>query len=147
MNVAENNVPTVHHPKISRSIYERLFEAIRLGFIRAAHDCSDGGLAVAVTEMCFAGEFGARVDLAAVENRSCSTDTELLFSESQGRIVLEVPKQHEKNIQALFNDLPFSRIGSVVRGDAISFKGRAGSEVVSISRIDAKAAWKSTLNF
>ncbi len=147
MDLVENNVPTVHHPKVSRAIYERLFEAIRLGFVRAAHDCSDGGLAVAVTEMCFSGELGAEVNLAEVENRSCSTDTELLFSESQGRIVLEIPKQHRKDIETLFNNLPFSRIGSVVRGDTISFKGLAGSEVVSVSRIDAKAAWKSTLNF
>jgi phosphoribosylformylglycinamidine synthase II len=146
-NVADSRVPGVSDPKKSFACYEAIFSAIQKGLVRAGHDLSDGGLGVALCEMCFSGDLGAQVDLSAVEQSGCSTDTEILFSESQSRILLEVKPAHAEQLESLFSGLPLKRIGIVTKNDLIQIKGLKQSTVVSLSRIDAKAAWKSTLQF
>src|SRR5262249_39569168 len=65
-------------------IFARLHEAIRRGLVRSCHDLSEGGLAVAVAEMAFAGGVGADVTglRAATEGLP---DEVLLFAESATR--------------------------------------------------------------
>ncbi len=67
------------------SVNQFLTDAIRSGWVRSAHDCSEGGLAVALAESCISGEMrqGARISIAA----SCRRTDELLFNESQSRIL------------------------------------------------------------
>jgi phosphoribosylformylglycinamidine synthase len=67
------------------SVNQFLTDAIRSGWVRSAHDCSEGGLVVALAESCISGEVrhGARISVAASGQR---TD-ELLFNESQSRIL------------------------------------------------------------
>jgi phosphoribosylformylglycinamidine synthase subunit PurL len=67
------------------SVNQFLTDAIRSGWVQSAHDCSEGGLAVALAEACVSGEsrHGARISLAAAGRR---TD-ELLFNETQSRIL------------------------------------------------------------
>ena len=63
----------------------------RRGLVRSCHDLSEGGLAVALAEMAFAGGLGARVSLADVpRDADAASDLVLLFSESPTRFVLEV---------------------------------------------------------
>ncbi|MBD3391922.1 MAG: phosphoribosylformylglycinamidine synthase [Chitinivibrionales bacterium] len=145
--IDETTVPFVHKPAIAAKTYAMIHKAILSGFARACHDVSDGGLGVALAEMCFAGELGAEVDLAGVPQEGCTTETELLFSESPCRILVEVSPEHALNVESLFAYLPCARIGQVTRGDSITFRGLEGATVLSVSRVDAKGAWKSTLNF
>jgi phosphoribosylformylglycinamidine synthase subunit PurSL len=140
-------VPQVHDAREARSGYCALHAAIGKGHVRAAHDLSDGGLAVALAEMCFAGELGASVDLAKVKQMGCTLDEELLFSESPCRVLLEVPAEHTAALETLCGSLPLARIGTVERSDVITVRGLGGREALRASRIDCKAAWKSTLNF
>ena len=57
-----NNVPVVR-PEMGKKIMSNLHEAITGGFVRACHDCSEGGLAVALSEMAFAGGLGMKIYL------------------------------------------------------------------------------------
>jgi len=68
------------------AVHQFLVEAIRFGCVQSAHDCSDGGLAVALAESCVSGEVkrGAEISVDAPGRR---TD-ELLFNESQSRILI-----------------------------------------------------------
>ncbi|MEO8945075.1 MAG: phosphoribosylformylglycinamidine synthase subunit PurL [Gemmatimonadaceae bacterium] len=71
-----------------RLVIEALLEAIRGGVIASAHDCSDGGIAVALAECVMAnqdGMMGADVDLAEWDRL---TTRALLFGEAQGRILV-----------------------------------------------------------
>jgi len=140
-------VPTVHNPKESLACYAALFSAIQEGIVRSAHDCSDGGFAVALCEMCFSGELGAQVDLSLASNNGCTTDAELLFSESASRIIIEVKEPNAFRIEKLFGNLPLRRIGTVAKGDMMHIKGHRQVPILSVSRIDAKAAWKNVLQF
>lgn len=74
-----------------KSVQEVCLEAIREGLIKSAHDCSEGGLTVALAECCVTGprSVGAAVDLKDEIRPDC-----LLFGESQSRIVVTVSKKN-----------------------------------------------------
>jgi len=83
--------PPVCDPARERALIDALLEAIKAGAVRSAHDCSDGGLAVALAECAMmdrAQTFGFEVDLSAwatLPHRA------LLFGEAHGRVVLSTP--------------------------------------------------------
>jgi phosphoribosylformylglycinamidine synthase subunit PurL len=68
------------------AVHQFLTEAIRFGWVQSAHDCSDGGLAVALAESCVSGEVkrGAEISVDGPGRRI----DELLFNESQSRILI-----------------------------------------------------------
>jgi phosphoribosylformylglycinamidine synthase subunit PurL len=76
-------------------VLDLALEGIRVGWVRAAHDVSDGGLAVALAEMCIAGSHGAELawDIAGRPDLA-------LFGEGGGRIVLEVPAAARERVEA-----------------------------------------------
>ncbi len=99
---------------------EFVVAAIEQGLVRAAHDCSEGGLAVALAEMCFAGGLGARVDVGAIAHGVVASDARAadradlrLFSESNTRWVLEVPADKVAALEALAGNLPLHALGEV----------------------------------
>jgi len=87
---------------------------IRMGFVRSAHDCSEGGLAVALAECCMSGEalFGAELDLSAALNGRAD---ELLFNESQSRIVISVRRENASAALSLahWQGVPARRLGFI----------------------------------
>ncbi len=100
-----------------------LRELIRAGLIRSAHDCSEGGLAVALAEGCFnpAGSLGAGIDLSAAGSEQ-GLD-QILFNESQSRIVVSsVPEDVDAVLQLLkARAVPAFRLGTV-GGDELRIK-------------------------
>src|SRR5207248_86920 len=89
-------------------------ELIREGVVRSAHDCSEGGLAVALAESSFNpdGLLGAEVDLSHAAHRTAAT---VLFNESQSRIVIScAPNDAEKIIAMLTTkNIPHKKLGAV----------------------------------
>ncbi|MCX7920214.1 MAG: phosphoribosylformylglycinamidine synthase subunit PurL [bacterium] len=75
-------------------LHQAVLTAIAHGFIHSAHDCAEGGLAVALAECCLAGNIGAKVNLPAKR----FMPSVALFSESQSRIIVSVA---EKNLTRL----------------------------------------------
>jgi phosphoribosylformylglycinamidine synthase len=71
-----------------KAVIDVLLEAIRSGAVSSAHDCSDGGIAVALAECCIANpehESGAEIDLSSYSDLS---NRAILFGESLGRVVV-----------------------------------------------------------
>jgi phosphoribosylformylglycinamidine synthase len=112
-------------PKVTladeKLLVELLVTAIRTGIIRSAHDCSEGGLAIALAESCLAGGIGARVEAA-----SDLPGAVALFSESQGRAVVTVAADHYDALKtlAVTHATPCVRIGTV-GGDRLVITGHA----------------------
>lgn len=79
---------------LERRVQQTCREGIRAGWIRSAHDCAEGGLAVAVAESCLAGKLGAQIHLTA--NPSQRLD-ELLFGEGGARIIVSVAATEQEN--------------------------------------------------
>ncbi len=91
---------------------------IREGLIKSAHDCSEGGLAVALAESCFNPEklFGAKVDLKAGDTPAAT----VLFNESQSRIIISVAPKNLDKAESILREraVPFQRLGKV-EGDQL----------------------------
>ena len=143
------NVPKVDATR-ARSIFAQLHTAIKSGFVRSCHDLSEGGLAVAIAEMCFAGGFGANLSLDNVPHDTgagqIDPDTVKLFSESNSRFLCEVTPQNAAQFETALHGLPFAKIG-VVTDDGQLTVTSAGQMVIAQSLDALHAAWKNTLDF
>ena len=120
-------VPQVDVP-LAKQIFESVHAAIDAGVVRACHDLSEGGLAVALAEMSFAGQMGIDVDVAPALRDSGLSPVELLFSESNSRFVIEVAAGRESEWTKLLSSVPHVRIGSVSTGSDVTL--RNGAEVL-----------------
>ncbi len=128
-----------------------LGEAIRGGMVRACHDLSDGGLAIAIAEMAIASQLGVALDLAYIpivdwtDARQIVTtkNTVRLFSESPSRFIVEIaPEQwgtFEKHMRfSGVTDVTY--IGTVTNTD--TFIVREGSDtVIEVSIQDLRQAF------
>ncbi len=113
--------------------------------IKTCHDLSEGGLAVAVSEMAFAGDYGIELHLNNVPRpKSVRRNDFILFSESNSRFLVEVQEQRRKEFEALMEDVPFSIVGKVQRTRRLHVQGSDGSTVVDASLAELEQAWKST---
>ncbi|POH59235.1 phosphoribosylformylglycinamidine synthase subunit PurL [Arthrobacter glacialis] len=109
-----------------RELGEILINASRDGMIDSAHDLSEGGLAAGLVESALRFNTGARVALDEVAQRDGVDTFTLLFSETQGRAIVSVPRSEEVR----FNDMctarnfPVARIGVVdAAGGALDLQG------------------------
>jgi phosphoribosylformylglycinamidine (FGAM) synthase-like enzyme len=92
--------------------------AIGAGVVRSAHDCSDGGLAVALAECCIMDRsrpLGARIDLSAFTQLPLRA---VLFGEAQGRVVISTPDPSALREIALRHGVASTIIGEVASADA-----------------------------
>ncbi len=112
MKYKGGNLPEVD-ADVNKKIYERIHKAINDGLINAAHDCSDGGVAVALAEMAFSGGTGCRVDISRMPYKGNGREDFILFSESAGRIIFTAKPESVNKVKQIFKGLPLSEIGTV----------------------------------
>ena len=143
-------------PESGRRIFAALAAAIKRGLLRSCHDLSEGGLAVALAEMAFAGGLGATVALADVPRAAdASSDFVLLFSESPTRFVVELRSECAGELAALWNGLPVCRLGEVtgrtikheVASPGLTVHGLSGSIAINAEITRLKAAWQEPLRW
>jgi phosphoribosylformylglycinamidine synthase subunit PurL len=80
-------------------------EAIEAGLVKSAHDCSDGGLAVALAECCIVGGTGAAIaDLKSMADEGASVEG-LLFGEEQSRIILTISRSSVPQVMEMASRL------------------------------------------
>ena len=81
---------------------------IREGIAESAHDCSDGGLAVALAESCIAGGIGFRADFAIAGRWDAA-----LFGERQSRIIVSLPPDRESDLRRICAEegVPWTALG------------------------------------
>ncbi|MBO5490660.1 MAG: phosphoribosylformylglycinamidine synthase [Desulfovibrio sp.] len=114
--------------------------------IAACHDCSDGGLAVALAEMCIGGRLGARVNLDAVPALEAMNLTELLYSESAGRLLVSVRPDLAVLLDAVARWQVCARIGEVTDTGRLTMT--SGDSVLADAPVDELArAFKATLDW
>jgi len=118
------------------------------GLVRAAHDCSEGGLAVALAEMLFAGGLGANVDLAGVP---CAEDADgddvLLFAESATRFVLEIEPGNFEKVAAALKGLRFGVLGLVTERPHLKVRSIKAGYVMDEAVGALKASWTGALDW
>jgi len=141
-------VPDLRLPRACR-IHQAIHRALQDGLALACHDLSEGGLAVAISEMAFAGEVGAEIHLERVPRDRCESDASILFSESNSRYLVEVRSDDVGALLAAFDGLPAAEIGETVKYRILRVLGLNGKPVLVESLEDLKRSWQSlgeTLN-
>jgi phosphoribosylformylglycinamidine synthase len=131
-------------PRIAR----RLGAAIADGLVVSCHDCSEGGLAVALAEMAFAGGLGLEADLRALpRSRDCSSAAAQLFSESNSRYLVEVtPANYDAFARRMLN-LPFGQLGVVTGESRLVISDENSRKVVDADIEILKQAWQRTFDW
>jgi len=139
-----NNAVAALGLKAAVKLYAAIARAMRAGCVAAAHDVSQGGLAVTLAEMAFSGGLGARLDLSAAARERGLTAVELLFGESPARLALEVVKGREKEFLGFVKGLPAAEIGHVKEEPELSVSD-GGSRLFSADIARLKACWRKEL--
>ncbi|MFW6135348.1 MAG: phosphoribosylformylglycinamidine synthase subunit PurL [Chloroflexota bacterium] len=112
-------------------VMRALHQAISDGLVRACHDLSEGGLAVAAAEMVIAGRVGLEVDLRSLPRTpDVQTDAMALFSESSARFLVEVAPEAAAGFEAALSGRPAAQLGYVTQEGALRVHGIAGGVVV-----------------
>ncbi|MBF0620194.1 MAG: phosphoribosylformylglycinamidine synthase subunit PurL [Candidatus Omnitrophica bacterium] len=145
--VSGGDVPKVRAKDALKS-YAALSKAIGQGLVKSAHDCSEGGLLTALTEMAFAGEFGATLILKAVPVEGTITrDDMVLFSESNSRILVEVAPEDQMAFERLLKGVVFGMIGRVQEAPEMFVYGLKDNLCLKADVQELKEAWKKPLHF
>jgi phosphoribosylformylglycinamidine synthase len=128
-----------------KAVQEACLQAAEAGVLRSAHDCSDGGLAVAVAECCFSslnrGSVGAEIDLTGTLPAPAR-----LFSESPSRIVLSFEEAALGQMEEIA-----ARAGCLLTilgrtgGDRLIIK-TDGEEVINLAVTELETAWRTSLS-
>ncbi len=109
-----NSVPKVQFEQ-AKKIFDVIYELHCKRLLASCHDCSEGGLAVAIAEMAFAGGLGAEIKLDELAEQSDIERADvLLFSESPSRFIVEVAPKDEKSFCELTKDIPVCKLGNVI---------------------------------
>jgi phosphoribosylformylglycinamidine synthase len=125
-------------------LFAQLHQAIEQSLVRSCHDASEGGLAVALAEMAFAGGVGADVTSTGAAGLP---DEVALFSESTTRFIVEVRPERAAALEALFAGLPLARLGVTVKEPRLRITGASGEWVVWAGLEQLKEAWQKPLRW
>lgn len=139
-------------PRVDLQLAPRIFAAVHTaitsGFVRACHDLSEGGLAVAIAEMAFAGEIG--VDLMGLGNLPGAdglSDEFRLFSESTTRLLIEVQPANTATFESCFAGLPLVRLGITVTEPRLRIAGCNNEWLIWVKLKELKEAWQKPLRW
>lgn len=117
-----------------KMIQDKVLQAIREGLIQSAHDCSEGGLAVALMESAFGNELGLSATL--------DMPSEWLFSESPSRFVLSVRSENAEAVKEVFGQ-DAVEIGEVK--DTRIAEIRTQTEELTIDVKELKDLWEGAI--
>jgi phosphoribosylformylglycinamidine synthase len=142
--VASGNVP---HLDLTRevAVQRACLQAAERGLLAAAHDCADGGLAIALAELSFSS-LGRDAIGAAVEVTGPLTTTAHLFSESPSRIIVSFDPVVTDEVRAIANDnnVPFTILGQA--GGTELRIAVNGHTAVTASVADLESTWRNALS-
>ena len=169
-NIVGSKVPEVDAVS-AMQIFKAIHKAISKGLLNSCHDCSDGGIAVALSETAFSGSVGMKIDLDKIPIEKKLEDQDhykILFSESQSRFVVTVSPENFESFEKILrsercegdegydgcnrsDSIKFARIGivqedyfvitSIIKRDHLSFE----KEIVNVHWEDLKESWQKTL--
>jgi phosphoribosylformylglycinamidine synthase len=131
--------------QIETAVQTACLEAAEAGLLSSAHDCSDGGLAVALAENCFSSPNRSNVG-ADVSLSDALPSAAALFSESPSRIIISFPEHSLAQVKAFAEraNCPFNVIGKV-GGSRLRIR-LGDDEVVATDVSELESMWRSSLS-
>jgi phosphoribosylformylglycinamidine synthase II len=125
---------------LEKRVQDTVLEAIQKGLVASAHDCSEGGLAVALAECCITdakNQLGASVKLDGAKIRPDA----LMFGETQSRIIVSAKPEKAAEIEKLCkkNKVPVSRLGTVGK-ESLKIEG-----LIDLKAAEMDKAWRGSI--
>ncbi len=138
-----NDVPPVDCEKNLKTM-QALQAAISAGLVRACHDLSEGGLAIAAAEMAFAGELGVDISIEEIPTDGDEKISNLakIFGESAGRFLVEVSPENRDAFAKAMGNSACAEVGKVTDTGRIVI-----GEKIDLDIASAKAAWQGTFDW
>jgi phosphoribosylformylglycinamidine synthase len=127
-------------------LYQQLHQAISHRLLRSCHDLSEGGLAVAVAEMAFAGGLGVELEIDGLCQQQFVHPLAALFSESNSRLLCEVPVAHTESFERLMQEIPHVALGFVTEDPMVKIAHR-GAPLIALSCQQLRQAWWEPLDW
>jgi phosphoribosylformylglycinamidine (FGAM) synthase-like enzyme len=142
--IADGRAPVLDL-EAERAVQTACLRAAEAGLLHSAHDCSDGGLAVALAECCF----------SSLNRDACGADIDItgdydaitrLFSESPSRIVISFDESALGDIEEIVAaaSCPLTLLGNV-GSDRLRIVSD-GEEVIQLDVAEMEKAWRGSLN-
>jgi len=140
--VLGNTAPKVNVKK-GKKLMSRLSKAIEKNLVLSCHDCSEGGLGVALAEMAFAGGIGMNLSLKGVpRGEKIKEDDTLLFSESNTRFIAEVPMSKKNAFEHFMRGVSIGLLGTTTPERHFRVSGQKGDNIVITTTEDLKESWQ-----
>ncbi len=136
------NVPSLDNPEKLFKSYHSLSSAINSGLVKTAHDCSEGGLGVALAEMCIGGRIGAKID---IDGTGKGTLWSRLWGESLGRIIIAVSLENEAAFLKHMTGSTTTYLGTIENTQSLSITD-GFDEIISADVSQMVQSWQSTLD-
>ncbi len=127
--------------------YAVTHKAITKELVASCHDCSEGGLAVALAETAFAGGLGLEINVRKIKTEGTLSDIETLFSESNSRFVVTVNPAHAQEFEEIIQDTVWSRVGKITDRGRFVCRGLDDRSVIDLDIHELKEAWQKPLRW
>lgn len=137
-----NNVPKVD-AKNNLKLYQKYYQAINNNLIASSVSLTRGGLAVALAKASIGGKLGVNISLNKVSD-IIPRDDFILYSESQGRILVSVNPKNKNKFEKVFENVPHSLIGKVIDNQRFTIEGSNKKNIINLKVEDLEKAYKST---
>ncbi|MBI5122521.1 phosphoribosylformylglycinamidine synthase subunit PurL [Candidatus Roizmanbacteria bacterium] len=141
-NAIGNNVPTVNAEK-NKKLYQAFFTAIQKDLIASSISITKGGLGAAVAKKAIGGNLGIEMDLNKIPGEKTRDDF-ILYSESQGRILVTIKPEDKPEFEKILNGNTFAEIGKITTEPSIKVKGFNGNEIINLKLETATNAYRET---
>ncbi|MDQ3976907.1 MAG: AIR synthase-related protein, partial [Thermoproteota archaeon] len=122
--------------KVDRQNRTAVLNLIKKGLVSCSHDCSKGGIAIALAEMAIDGSIGFKIQLDSVPN-SCKQIDELLFSETQSRYIIATKEPESVHKVLSAKGLRYAEIGKTIPTSIKFIKGKQDIIRLSLKQLQS----------
>jgi len=141
MGLTGLNVPSVDAERFLPQ-YRALHKAILKNQVSSCHAVSRGGLAIHLAMAAMAGELGMELDLNRIPAAGGLTASQILYSESCGRLVITVAPEKRESFEKTFSGMKIGLIGAVTKSPDFSVKDGNGHTIIKEDINRLKESWK-----
>jgi len=133
--------------KKEKAIQDACLDMIQSGIIHSAHDCSEGGLAVCLTESCITSSghtIGAEIGLESLKKDGVRLD-DILFGEAPSRIVVSINGNDLRTLEQIANkhSIPYCKLGKVSGKNLIVRYN--SNEIINLPAATLSNAWRNAI--
>jgi len=129
---------------ISKTNMNVILELIKKNLVKSVHDCSKGGTAIAISELCMTHEIGCRISLNKIPGEKLSDD-KILFSESHSRYLLVVDQNSLGKTKSILSkkNVSFNLIGKFTK-EQIIFENK-NKNIIKLGVSKTRKVWMNSL--